>query len=117
MLNIIIVKVANTYGIVFITFHRIKWENPTATENTIPRIIGILKKFAVNIIKVIAIDVKPIVTKFTLNSSIIIINIFPQTLQEKFIEEVIYTFTTPWNSPWEIKSNNSRNTTWLVLVG
>ena len=42
-----------------ITFHRIKWENLTTTESAIPRIIGILKKFIVSIIKVIAIDVNP----------------------------------------------------------
>ena len=76
-------KVTNTYGKVFITFHRIKWENLTATENTIPRIIGILKEFVVNIIKVIAINVNPIVTKFTLNSSIIIINIFSADFARK----------------------------------
>ena len=61
-----------------------------ATENTIPWIIGIFKEFIVNIIKVIVINVNPIVTKVTLNSSIIIINIFPQTLQGKFIEEVVF---------------------------
>ena len=44
--------------------------------NTIPRIIGILREFIVNIIKVIAIIVNAIVTQVTLNSSIIIINIF-----------------------------------------
>ena len=69
-------KVTHTHGKVFITFHRIKWENLTATENTIPRIIGILKEFIVNIIKVIAINVNPVVIKFTLNRSIIIIDIF-----------------------------------------
>ena len=78
--------------------------------------IGILKESIVNIIKVIAINVNPIVTKFTLNSSIIIIKFFPQTLQGKFTEEVMYT-TTLWYSPWEIKSKKSRNTTCLVLVG
>ena len=60
----------------FITFHRIKCENLAATENTIPKIIGILKKFIVNIIKVIAINVNPVVTKVALNSSIIMTNIF-----------------------------------------
>ena len=69
-------RVTHTHGKVFTTFHRIKWENLTARENTIPRIIGILKGFIANIIKVIAINLNPIVTKFTLNSSIIIINIF-----------------------------------------
>ena len=46
----------------------------TATENIIPRIIGILKKFMVNIIKVIAISVNPIATKVTLNTLITIID-------------------------------------------
>ena len=69
-------NVTHTHGQVFITFHRTKWENLTETENTIPRIIGILREFTVNIIKVIAIIVNPIVTQVTLNSSIIIINIF-----------------------------------------
>ena len=78
-------------------------ENLIATEDTIPRIIGILKEFIVNIIKVIAINVNPIVTKFTLNSSIFSLTFFPQTLQGKFIEEVVYTFTTLWDNPWEIK--------------
>ena len=32
------------------------------------------------------------------------------------MEEVMYKFTTPWDSAWEIKSKNSRNTAWLVLV-
>ena len=68
-------KVTHTYGKIFITFHRIKWENLTATENRIPRIMGILKEFIVNIIKIIAINVNLIVAKFTLNSLIIIINI------------------------------------------
>ena len=76
-------KVTHTHGKVFITFHRIKWENLTATENTIPRIIGILKEFIVNIIKVIAINVNPIVAKFTLNSLIIIINIFSTDFARK----------------------------------
>ena len=58
----------HTHGKIFITFHRIKWENLTATENTIPRIIGILKEFIVSIIKVIVINVNPIVAKFTLNT-------------------------------------------------
>ena len=47
----------------------------TATEITIPRINGILKEFIVNTIKVVAINVNPIVTKVTWNSSIIIITI------------------------------------------
>ena len=46
----------------FITFHRIKWENLAATENTILRIIGIWKEFIVNIIEVIAINVNLVVT-------------------------------------------------------
>ena len=50
-------------------------ENLTATEITIPRINGILKEFIVNTIKAVAINVNPIVTKVTWNSSIIIINI------------------------------------------
>ena len=43
----------------------------TAAENTILKIIGILIEFIVNIIKVIAINVNPVVAKVTLNSSII----------------------------------------------
>ena len=76
-------KVTHTYEKVFITFHRIKWENLNATENTIPWIIGIFKELIVNIIKVIAINVNPVVTKVTLNSSIIIINIFSTDLARK----------------------------------
>ena len=45
------------------------------TENIIPRIIGILKQSIVNIIKVITIKMNPVVTKVTLNSSFVIINI------------------------------------------
>ena len=57
-------KVTRAHGKVFITFHRIKWENLAATENAITRIIEILKEFIVNVIvKVIAINVNPIVTK------------------------------------------------------
>ena len=52
-----------THGKVFITFHRINWENLAATEKTVPRIIGILKEFIVIIIKVITINVNPIVSK------------------------------------------------------
>ena len=63
---------SHTHGKVFITFHRIKWENLTAAENTILKIMGILIEFIVNIIKVIAINVNPVVTKVTLNSSIIV---------------------------------------------
>ena len=76
-------KVTHTHRNFFITFHRIKWENLTATENAIPRIIGILKEFIVNIIKVIAINMNPIVAKFTLNSLIIIINIFSTDFARK----------------------------------
>ena len=76
-------KVTHRHEKVFIIFQRIKWENMTATENTIPRIIRTLKEFIVNTIKVIAINVSPIVTKFTLNSSIIIINIFSTDFSEK----------------------------------
>ena len=79
-------KVTCTHGKNFITFHRIKWEDLTAIENTIPRIIGILKEFIVNIINVIAINVNPIVTKFMLNSSIIIINIFSIDFTRKVYE-------------------------------
>ena len=61
-------KVIHIYGKDFIIFHRIKWKHLTATENTILRIVGILKKFIVNIIKVVAINVNPIVKKFTLNT-------------------------------------------------
>ena len=43
-------KGTHTYEKVFITFHRIKWENLYATENTIPWIIGIFKELIVNII-------------------------------------------------------------------
>ena len=50
-------KVNHAHGKIFITFHRIKRENLTATDNAIPRIIGILKEFIVNVIKVIAINV------------------------------------------------------------
>ena len=53
------------------------------TENTIPRIIGILKEIIVNIIKVIAINVNPIVEKFALNSLIIIIKIFSTDFAKK----------------------------------
>ena len=76
-------KVTYTYGKIFITFQRIKWENLTATENTIQRIIGILKEFIVNIIKVIAINVNSIVAKFTLNSLIIIIKVFSTDFERK----------------------------------
>ena len=41
------------------------------TENTISRIIGDLKEFIVNIIKFITVNVNLVVTKVTLNSSII----------------------------------------------
>ena len=68
-------KGTHIYGEIFITFQKIKWENLTARENTIPRIIGILKEFISNIIKVIVINVNPIVPEFTLNSLIIIIKI------------------------------------------
>ena len=68
-------KGTHIYGKNFITFQKIKWENLTARENTIPRIIGILKEFISNIIKVIVINVNPIVPEFTLNSLIIIIKI------------------------------------------
>ena len=70
-------KVTHIHGKGFITFHRIQWKNLTATENTKPTIVGILKKFIVNIIKVIAINMNPIVTKVTLNSLVIIITFFP----------------------------------------
>ena len=81
-------KVTHTYGKVLITFHKIKWKNITETENTIPRIIRILKEFIVNIIKLIAIKVNPIVTKFTLNSSIIIINMFSTDfVREKLLKK------------------------------
>ena len=76
-------KVTHTHQKVFITFHRIKWENLTPKENTIPRIIGILKRFIVNIIKVIAINMNPIVTKVTLNSLIIIITFFSTDFAKK----------------------------------
>ena len=76
-------KVTHSYGKSFITFYRIKWENLTATENTIPRIIGILKELIVNIIQVITINVNPIVAKFTLNSLILIINIFSTDFARK----------------------------------
>ena len=76
-------KVTQRHGKVFITFHRIEWENLTSTENTIPRIIRFLKEFIVSIIKLIAINVNPIVIKFTLNSSIIIINIFSTNFARK----------------------------------
>ena len=49
-------KVTHIHGKVFIIFHRIKWKNVTAAENKVPRIIGILKKFTVNTIKIIAIN-------------------------------------------------------------
>ena len=80
---IIIVKVTHLHGKVFITFHRIKWKNLAATENTIPRIIGILKEFLANIIKVKAINVNPIVTKVILNSLMIINNIFSTDFARK----------------------------------
>ena len=80
---VVIIKVTHTHGKVFITFHRIKWENLAAPENAIPRIIEILKEFIVNIIKVIAINVNPIVTKVTLNSSVIIINILSTDFARK----------------------------------
>ena len=76
-------KVIHTHRKIFITFDRIKWENLAATENTIPTIIGILKEFIVNIIKVIAIDVNPIVAIFALNSLIIIVNIFSTDFARK----------------------------------
>ena len=38
-------------------------------QNTTPRIIGILKEFTASIILVITIDVNPVITKVTLNSS------------------------------------------------
>ena len=44
-------KGTHIYGKFFITFQKIKWENLTARENTIPRIIGILKEFISNIIQ------------------------------------------------------------------
>ena len=68
-------KGTHIYGKNFITFQKIKWESLTARENTIPRITGILKEFISNIIKVIVINVNPIVPEFTLNSLIIIIKI------------------------------------------
>ena len=55
-------KVTHTYGKVFIIFHRIKWENLAATENTILRIIGIWKEFIVSIIEAIAVNVNLVVT-------------------------------------------------------
>ena len=76
-------KVTHIHGKVFIVFYRIKWKNLTATENTTPRIIGVLKKFIVNMTKVISINVNPIVTKVTLNSLITIINIFSTNFARK----------------------------------
>ena len=76
-------KVTHIHGQGFITFHRIQWKNLTATENTKSRIVGILKKFIVNIIKVIAINMNPIVTKVTLNSLIIIITFFSTDFAKK----------------------------------
>ena len=67
----------------FYTFHGIKWENLTATENAIPRIVRNLKEFIVNIIKIIKIDVNPIVKKVTLSSSISIINFFTTDFARK----------------------------------
>ena len=76
-------KVTHFHGKVFVTFHRIKWENLAATENTIPRIIGILKEFIANIIKVKASNVNPIVTKVILNSLMIVNNIFSTDFARK----------------------------------
>ena len=47
------------------------------------RIIRNLKKFIVNIIKVIAINANSVVTKVTLNSSIIVVNIFSTDFARK----------------------------------
>ena len=55
----------------------------TATENAIPRIVRNLKEFIVNIIKIIKIDVNPIVKKVTLSSSISIINFFTTDFARK----------------------------------
>ena len=52
----IIMKITHTPGEGFITFHRTKWENLAGTENSIPRIAGVLKKFIINVTKVIAIN-------------------------------------------------------------
>ena len=64
----IIMKITHTPGEGFITFHRTKWENLAGTENSIPRIAGVLKKFIINVTKVIAINMNPVVTKVALNS-------------------------------------------------
>ena len=61
-------KVTHTYEKICNTFHLIEWENLAATENTIARIIGILKEFVVNIVNVN--NVNLIVTKVVWNNSI-----------------------------------------------
>ena len=87
---ILLRKIKHTHVKVIITFHINKWENLTATENTN------LEEFVVNIIKVIAINVNPIVTKVILNSLIIIINISFCRLHKETILKRSYSvsFTT-----------------------
>ena len=62
------------------------------SDNTISRMIGLLKEFIVNIIKVIAINVDSVVKKVTLNSSIIVINIF----STDFAKLALLQFGTPF---------------------
>ena len=94
-----------------------------ATKITIPRIIEILKEFIVNIIKFIANNVNPIVTKVTLNSSILSSKFFPKTFQGKFIEEVMFSCLYHTTELSLGDKKNGRNVylvfgseTWLVLV-
>ena len=62
------------------------------TENAISRVSGILKEFIVNIIRVIANNVNSVVKKVTLNSSIIVINIF----STDFAKLALLQFGTPF---------------------
>ena len=63
-------------------FIELNEKNLIPIENAIPRIIGLLKKFIVNTIKIIAINVNLIPIK---------VAFFPQNLQGKFIEEVTFS--------------------------
>ena len=75
-----------------------------ATKITIPRIIEILKEFIVNIIKFIANNVNPIVTKVTLNSSILSSKFSQRLSKESLLKRSCsVAFTTLQNYPWEIR--------------
>ena len=82
---VVIVQVIDTHEKVLVAFHRIKWENLTATLDTIPRIIGALEKFIITIIEVVAFNVNLTLTKVRLNFSITFVSFFHIFCEESLL--------------------------------